>query len=62
MNTADTPAEAAARALHQLLQTQLPMTARCQWERLPDYQRQQTRAMVRAVLGAYHAQQERRAA
>jgi hypothetical protein len=50
-----TPAEAAARALHNLLQTEIPVTARMSWEKLPEWQREQTRVLVRCVLTAYRA-------
>jgi hypothetical protein len=52
---AGTAAEAAAKALHSLLQEHVPPTERCTWDKLPDFQRQQTRAMVRTVLAAFHA-------
>lgn len=50
-----TASEAAARALHNLLQQHVPVTARVSWEKLPEYQREQTRTMVRTVLTAYRA-------
>jgi hypothetical protein len=55
-----TPGEAAAKALHNLLSTEVPVTARISWERLSEEQRERTRVLGRCVLAAYFAARDRK--